>query len=169
MSTRRLKVLFLCAGNSARSIIAESIMLKLAGDRFEPMSAGSKPKAEPNPNALKTLMALNFPVAQARSKSWDLYLGADAPALDFIFTLCDQEAGEVCDVPAGRAITGHWNLTDPAAVTGEAWEIDRAFNDTFRMLRRRIEAFSALPIDALDRASLQHRVDDIARIDDTRA
>ncbi len=169
MLSRRLKVLFLCTGNSARSIMAESIMTKVGGDRFEVFSAGSKPKPAPNPKAIETLSVLGFPTEQARSKSWDAYLGADAPALDFIFTLCDQEAGEMCDMPTGRAITGHWSLTDPAAVTGEPWEIDRAFNDTFRMLRRRIEAFVALPFEALDRASLQNRVDDLARLDDRQS
>jgi arsenate reductase len=164
--TRRFNVLFLCTGNSARSIMAESIMIKVGGSKFNVYSAGSKPRATPNPMAIETLHGFGFPIEQARSKSWDQFVGADAPRMDFIFTLCDQARREQCDIPVDRAITSHWSMEDPSAVNGEAWEIARAFNEVFGMLRRRIEIFAALPVEALDRSSLQSRVDEIARTKD---
>jgi arsenate reductase len=154
-------VLFLCTGNSARSILAEALMSRLGAGRFAALSAGSFPKGEINPHTVPILRSLGFEPSQFRSKSWDEFAGPDAPQLDFVFTVCDDAAGEVCPVWPGKPVTAHWGLPDPAAVTGTEAEIAAAFADTARSLRRRIELFVALPIASLDRLSLQARLREI--------
>ena len=156
-----LNVLFLCTGNSARSIIAEALLNKLGAPRFRAHSAGSYPKGEINPHAVPVLESLGFDAADFRSKSWDEFAGPGAPALDFVFTVCDNAAGEVCPIWPGQPITGHWGVPDPAAVTGSEAVIAAAFGETARRLRNRIELFLALPMAKLDRMSLQTKVREI--------
>jgi arsenate reductase (thioredoxin) len=156
-----LNVLFLCTGNSARSILAEAILARLGGDRFAAFSAGSMPKGEVHPIALHVLEMLNHKTDGFRSKSWDEYAGADAPKLDFVFTVCDNAAGEVCPIWPGQPMTAHWGLPDPAAVEGNDAEIAAAFNETYRMLSNRISIFTSLPLGALDKMSLQSRLNAI--------
>jgi protein-tyrosine-phosphatase len=151
-------VLFLCTGNSARSIIAEAILNKIGGDRFRAFSAGSDPKGQVNPHALALLERMDHPIAELRSKSWNEFSGSDAPKLDFVFTVCDNAANEVCPVWPGQPMTAHWGLPDPAAVEGTPAEIAVAFADTYRMLSNRIGAFANLKLAALDRMSLQQNL-----------
>ena len=162
-------VLFLCTGNSARSIIAEALMNRLGEGRFRAWSAGSFPKGEVNPGALPIVQALGFSPADFRSKSWDEFAGPDAPALDFVFTVCDNAAGEVCPIWPGQPVTAHWGVPDPAAVEGGKAEVAAAFSEAARQLRARIELFLALPIGAIDRLSLQARLREIGDLDDTAA
>jgi len=157
-------VLFLCTGNSARSILAESIMNARGRPHFRAFSAGSFPKGAVHPEALRLLTSLNLPTEGLRSKSWNEFAEPDAPELDFVFTVCDQAAGEVCPAWPGQPITAHWGIPDPAAVKGSAVEIAHAFADAFRMLDRRISLFLALPLASLDRMALTDRVRDIGRI-----
>lgn len=161
MSGRIYNVLFLCTGNSARSILAEAILGRLGAGRFRAFSAGSFPKGEVHPAALRLLNQLDYDTGAFRSKSWDEFSGADAPQLDFIFTVCGNAAGETCPVWPGKPMTAHWGLPDPAAVEGSEAEIAAAFADTYRMLTNRIELFLALPLDAIDAMSLQNRLRDI--------
>ena len=154
-------VLFLCTGNSARSILAEAILNRTGGDRFRAWSAGSDPKGQVNPHALELLDRLGYPNAELRSKSWSEFAAPGAPKLDFIFTVCDNAANEVCPVWPGQPMTAHWGIPDPAAVTGEEKKIAAAFSEAHRTLQRRIELFAALPIKSLDRMSLKKRLDDI--------
>lgn len=161
MPNKVYNVLFLCTGNSARSIIGESIVEKLGQGRFRGFSAGSYPKGAVNPHTIATLEAMRFPTEGLRSKSWDEFARPGAPVMDFVFTVCDEAAGEACPVWPGQPMTAHWGLPDPAAVTGEPWEVDRAFSETFRMLRRRIEILLALPLASLDRLVIQNRVREI--------
>lgn len=154
-------VLFLCTGNSARSILAEAILGKLGKGRFNSYSAGSMPKGEPHPHALKLLKSLGYETGQFRSKSWDEFAQPDAPALDFIFTVCDNAAGEVCPVWPGKPMTAHWGVPDPAAVTGSDAEIAAAFAETYRLMNNRISAFINLPLASIDRLSLINRLKDI--------
>jgi arsenate reductase len=154
-------VLFLCTGNSARSILAEAILNRTGGDLFKGWSAGSDPRGQVNPHALSLLERLGYPTGGLRSKSWDEFTRPDAPALDFIFTVCDNAANEVCPVWAGQPMTAHWGIPDPAAVTGDAHAIDAAFRDTHTTLQRRIELFTALPVKSLDRLSLKRHLDQI--------
>lgn len=163
MTEHRYNVLFLCTGNSARSILAESILRKLGGDRFNAFSAGSQPKGEVNPLALKVLAAQDFPTDGFRSKSWDEFAAPGAPPLQFVFTVCDSAAGEVCPFWPGQPMTAHWGIEDPAAVEGTEIERERAFNDAFRYMRNRIAAFIALPIRSLDTMTLTARFDAIGR------
>jgi arsenate reductase len=158
-----LNLLFLCTGNSARSILAEAIVNRLCshGGRFRAYSAGSHPKGEPNPFALELLRSLDIPTDDLRSKSWDEFAAPGAPQLDFIFTVCDQAAGEQCPYWPGRPMTAHWGLPDPAAVEGSDEAKRKAFFDTFVALRRRIELFTQLPFDALDRMALESRITEI--------
>lgn len=156
-------VLFLCTGNSARSIIAECIMNRVGRGRFKGFSAGSHPKGQVNPHAIALLQKLNFNTDSLRSKPWDEFSGPSAPDLDFVFTVCDDAAGEVCPIWPGQPMTAHWGLPDPAAVTGSETEIAVAFNDAFRMLNNRITIFSNLPIEGLDRMALKRRLDDIGK------
>lgn len=156
-------VLFLCTGNSARSIIAEAILNKIGGDRFRAFSAGSDPKGQVNPHALALLERMDHPIAELRSKSWNEFSGSEAPKLDFVFTVCDNAANEVCPVWPGQPMTAHWGLPDPAAVEGTPAEIAVAFADTYRMLSNRIGAFANLKLAALDRMSLQQNLVQIGK------
>ena len=154
----KYNILFLCTGNSARSILAEAIMAKAAPGRFNAYSAGSHPKGAVNPHALDLLRRLDYPTDGLRSKSWDEFAGPDGPKLDFVITVCDDAAGEVCPVCPGQPMTAHWGLPDPAAVTGSEVDISLAFAETYRMLNNRIAAFANLKLSGLDRLSLQSKV-----------
>ena len=158
-----LNVLFLCTGNSARSIIAEAIMNREGAGQFRAYSAGSHPKGEVNAHALHLLGGLHYPTRDLRSKSWDEFEGPDAPRFDFVFTVCDDAAAEVCPIWPGHPMTAHWGLPDPAAVDGSPAEIALAFADTYRLLNNRITLFMSLPLAALDRLSLQHRLEEIGQ------
>lgn len=161
MTDRIYNVLFLCTGNSARSILAESILNKDGEEHFRAFSAGSHPKGEVHPLALKVLEDSGYPVAGARSKSWDEFAIADAPKMDFVFTVCDNAAGEVCPVWPGQPVTAHWGIEDPAAADGTDLDRERAFVLAFRYLKSRITAFISLPIAKLDRLSLTREVEKI--------
>ncbi|MGE0232258.1 MAG: arsenate reductase ArsC [Flavobacteriaceae bacterium] len=156
-------VLFLCTGNSARSILAEAIMNRLGAGRFKAYSAGSMPKGEVHPITLDTLRMMNHDTAFARSKSWEEFAGKDAPKLDFVFTVCDDAANEVCPVWPGQPMSAHWGIPDPAAVEGSEAEKHLAFDDTYRMLERRISIFVSLPLASIDKLSLQKHLDEIGR------
>lgn len=160
-------VLFLCTGNSARSILAEAIMTTQGAGRFCCFSAGSQPKAEPNPHAISLLKNLGHDTSKMRSKSWDEFATPDAPKMDFIFTVCDNAAGEVCPLWPGHPMTAHWGMPDPAAVSGTEAEIAAVFAATYHALLRRIQVFIALPLDTLDSLALKTKLDDIGQ--DTEA
>lgn len=163
MSGPTYNVLFLCTGNSARSILAEAVMNHLASrdGRFHAYSAGSFPKSRPNPYALDLLRKNHIATDGLRSKPWDEFAAPGAPKLDFVFTVCDQAAGEACPVWPGQPMTAHWGVPDPAAVDGSEEDKRRAFFDAYVALRRRIELFASLPIAALDKMALQRRVREI--------
>lgn len=161
MTDKIYNVLFLCTGNSARSVLAESILKKDGAGRFASYSAGSFPKGQVHPMALEVLQAYGFPHEGFRSKSWDEFSGPDAPQIDFIFTVCDNAAGETCPVWPGHPMTAHWGIEDPAAIEG-AGQRD-AFLEALRLLRRRIELFLALPIAALDELSLKAKLRQIGQ------
>ena len=154
-------VLFLCTGNSARSILAEAILKREGLRDFRSFSAGSQPKGQVHPFALDLLRKMNFDASTFRSKSWNEFTASGAPQLDFVFTLCDDAAAESCPVWPGQPMTAHWGLPDPAAATGNEAEKRLAFADTYRMLRNRISIFVSLPIKSLDMLSLKRRIDDI--------
>ena len=156
-------VLFLCTGNSARSIIAEAILNRAGRGRFKAFSAGSQPKGKINPRTLDLLRKFNYDVSTLRSKSWAEFARAGAPNLDFVFTVCDNAAGEACPLWPGQPITAHWGIPDPAAANGTEAEIALAFKDAYRMLNRRIDLFLALPIQKLDRLVLTTRLKEIGR------
>ena len=156
-------VLFLCTGNSARSIIAEAILNRAGRGRFKAFSAGSQPKGKINPRTLDLLRKFNYDVATLRSKSWAEFAKPGAPDLDFVFTVCDNAAGESCPLWPGQPITAHWGIPDPVAASGTQAEIALAFKDAYRMLNRRIELFLALPIEKLDRLVLTTRLKAIGR------
>ena len=159
---RTHNVLFLCTGNSARSILAESIVNHLGGgSRFKGFSAGSHPKGQVHPYALDLLASLGFPTADAHSKSWDVFAGAGAPHMDFVFTVCNDAAGEACPVWPGHPVTAHWGIADPAAAEGSEMEKRAAFRQTFAALENRIRLFLSLPLGSLDRMALQQRLDAI--------
>ncbi len=160
-----LNVLFLCTGNSARSILAEAIINNLAIGRgqFRGYSAGSHPKGAVNPFALETLRAHQLPTEGLRSKSWDEFASDDAPKMQFVFTVCDQAAAEECPYWPGQPVTAHWGLPDPAAVEGSDEQKQRAFREAFLILRRRIELFASLPLDKLTGLALRDRLRDIGR------
>ena len=162
-------VLFLCTGNSARSIIAEALLNQLGRGRFKAFSAGSFPKGQVNPHALALVEGLGFDIGDFRSKSWDEFARPDAPQMDFIFTVCDDAAGEVCPVWPGRPVSAHWGIPDPAAVQGTPAQIGMAFAEAARQLRNRIGLFVQLPLDKLDRSSLQHRLAGIGKTADEPA
>jgi arsenate reductase (thioredoxin) len=165
MAQHMFNTLFLCTGNSARSVIAEAILNKLGAGRFRAYSAGSQPKGKVNPNTIVLLSGLGYDTSAFRSKSWSEFAKPGAPALDFVFTVCDNAAGEVCPVWPGQPMTAHWGVPDPAEATGTAVEIVFAFKDVYRMLHRRIEVFVALPIRSLDQLSLQSRLSEIGRME----
>jgi protein-tyrosine-phosphatase len=156
-------VLFLCTGNSARSIIAECIINSVGMGRFKGYSAGSNPTRRVHPYALELLEKLNYPTVGLRSKSWEEFTALEAPALDFVFTVCDNAAQEVCPVWPGQPISAHWGVPDPAAATGTEAEIRLAFANTHRMLHNRISIFTSLPLSSLDKLTLQKRLDDIGK------
>ena len=166
MTTRTYNALFLCTGNSARSIMAEAIMNRLGKGRIRAYSAGSYPKGQVHPMALAVLGEHDHDTSELRSKSWDEFAAPGAPALDFVFTVCDNAAGEACPVWAGQPMTAHWGVADPAALEGSETDQLRLFRRTYLELGRRIDLFTNLPIEALDRPSLQA---DLTEIGETEA
>lgn len=163
MSDHALNVLFLCTGNSARSILAESILDRIDPAKFRAFSAGSHPAGRVNPLALELLAKNRFPTEGLRSKNWDEFARPGAPALDFVITVCDNAAGEACPVWPGQPMTAHWGIADPAAAEGADEVKRKAFLDAFLILRRRIELFASLPLARLDKLSLQSRVREIGK------
>ena len=163
MSSATYNVLFVCTGNSARSILAEGLMNHMGQGKFKAFSAGSHPAGAVNPLSLKTLSWLQLPIEGYRSKNWDEFARPDAPQLDFVFTVCDKAAGEVCPVWPGQPMTAHWGLPDPAAVEGDDAQRLQAFQETALALKRRIELMLALPLTTLDKMSLQKAVRDIGQ------
>jgi protein-tyrosine-phosphatase len=160
---RPYNVLFLCTGNSARSILAEAIIDRYSNGQFKGYSAGSFPKGAVNPLALKLLNQMRLPTAHLRSKPWDEFAVAGTPVMDFVFTVCDQAAGEACPVWPGQPVTAHWGIPDPAAVQGSEAERNLAFSDAYRMLERRIKLFLSLPLATLDRMTIIRKVREIGR------
>jgi arsenate reductase len=163
MSNRLYNVLFVCTGNSARSVLAEALLNHLGRERFKAYSAGSTPTGVVNPLTLQALEHLHLDTTGYRSKAWDEFATPDSPPLDFVFTVCDKAAGEVCPVWPGQPMTAHWGMPDPAAVQGSDAEKRQAFLDTALLLKRRIELMLALPVSTLDKISLQHAVRDIGQ------
>ena len=165
MSEKVFNVLFLCTHNSARSIMAEAILNNLAVSRgrFKAYSAGSHPAGNPNPFALKHIQNVGLSITGLRSKNWDEFSGPDAPKLDFVFTVCDNAAKEVCPFWPGQPMTAHWGLPDPAAVQGSDEQKQRAFAEAFRHLSNRINLFTSLPMDKLDKLSLQKKLEQIGK------
>jgi len=156
-------VLFLCTGNSARSIMAEAILNKIGGGRFRAYSAGSQPKGAVHPETIRLLQGLDYDTSGFRSKSWSEFTKPRAPVFDFVFTVCDNAAAETCPVWPGQPMTAHWGVPDPAEATGTEAEIALAFKDTYRMLNQRIGVFVALPIRSLDHLTLQNKLKEIGR------
>jgi protein-tyrosine-phosphatase len=167
MTDRTYNVLFLCTGNSARSILAEAILNQQGMGRFRAYSAGSYPKRQVHPAAIALLKELDHDTEGFRSKSWDEFSGPDAPKLDFVFTVCDNAAGETCPIWPGQPMTAHWGVEDPAAVEGDAQA--QAFWTAYQQLQRRIQLFLALPIEDIDDLSLQSRLKDIGKTADEGA
>jgi len=165
MSDRPFNVLFLCTGNSARSVLAEGILRKDGAGRFNAFSAGSHPKGAVNPFALKVLESYGYPAEGYRSKSWDEFAAPGAPVMDFVFTVCDSAAGEACPIWPGQPMTAHWGIEDPAAIKGTDIEKERAFVTAFRYLKNRISIFVSLPIRSLDRMALGAKLREIGRLD----
>ena len=161
MADRPFNVLFLCTGNSARSIMAEAILNKLGAGKFSAHSAGSQPKGQVHPETIRLLQDLGYDTSGFRSKSWNEFAKPGAPSLDFAFTVCDNAAGETCPIWPGQPMTAHWGIPDPAAVEGTEAEIASAFRDAYLLLQRRIELFANLPVRSLDRMSLQKHLDEI--------
>lgn len=162
-------VLFLCTGNSARSIMAEAILNDVGNGQFRAYSAGSHPKGQVHPEALRLLQSLGHDTAGFRSKSWSEFADPGAPRLDFVFTVCDNAAGEACPLWPGQPMTAHWGVPDPAEAKGTPAEKALAFKEAYRMLERRIGIFTSLPMRSLDRLSLQHKLRDIGRMDGATA
>jgi protein-tyrosine-phosphatase len=169
MSGKPFNVLFLCTGNSARSIMAEAILNKVGAGNFRAYSAGSQPKGRVNPYTIQLLRSLGHDTSGFRSKSWNEFAKPGAPPLDFAFTVCDNAAGEICPVWPGQPMTAHWGVSDPAEAQGSPAEIALAFKDAYRMLNQRIGVFTALPIRSLDQISLQQRLKEIGRMDGATA
>ncbi len=161
MTDRVFNVLFLCTGNSARSVIGEVLVTRLGKGRFRGFSAGSHPKGVVNPRTLELLRQHGYDTSSLRSKSWDEFAQPGAPVMDFVFTVCDDAADEVCPVWPGQPITAHWGVPDPAAATGSDAQIALAFVDAYRALGNRIAIFTSLPAEKLDRSTLQRRVREI--------
>ena len=169
MNDKVYNVLFICTHNSARSILAEGLLNSMGAGRFKAFSAGSHPSGTVNPYALKTLATMRVPTDGYRSKDWAEFAGPGAQELDFVFTVCDNAANEVCPVWPGQPMSAHWGLPDPAAAQGTESQIAFAFSDTWRMLQSRITIFASLPIAGLDRISLQTKIRDIGKIVDAPA
>ena len=165
MSDRLYNALFLCTGNSARSILAEAILRNLGAGRFQAFSAGSQPKGEVHPFAIELLRNLKLDTSFARSKSWNEFAAPGAPKMDFVFTVCDNAANESCPVWPGQPMTAHWGIPDPAAAEGTDAEKHLAFADAYRQLSNRISAFLALPLASIDRMSLQSRLREIGKLE----
>jgi arsenate reductase len=166
MARDPFEVLFLCTGNSARSILAESILNRVGHGRFHAHSAGSMPTGSVNPHALNLLERMGYPTGDLRSKSWDEFAVAGAPEFDFIITVCDNAAGEVCPIWPGKPMRTHWGVPDPAGAVGNDAQIALAFADTHRVLKNRIDLFTSLPMDKLDALSLKRRLDEIGQTND---
>jgi arsenate reductase (thioredoxin) len=164
VADRTYNVLFLCTGNSARSVFGEAIMNKAGGGRFMAYSAGSQPAGSVHPFARELLQKLDHPVSTFRSKSWDEFALPGAPALDFVFTVCDDAAAETCPVWPGQPMSAHWGVPDPVKAQGNEAEKRLAFAEAYRMLNNRISAFISLPLSSLDRLSLKQKLDDIGRL-----
>lgn len=165
MTEKIYNVLFLCTGNSARSIMAEALLRQRGAGRFNAFSAGSQPKGVVNPYALKTLETMGLPTDGFRSKSWDEFAASGAPQMDFVFTVCDSAANEICPVWPGQPMTAHWGIEDPAAVEGTDIEKQRAFATAFRYLRNRIDQFCAIPMHRLDKLAISQRLRDIGQLE----
>ena len=163
MSDQLSNVLFLCTGNSARSILAEAILNRVGKGRFQAFSAGSQPKGEVHSYALQLLGSLNHDVSFARSKSWEEFAAPGAPEMNFVFTVCDSAANEACPVWPGQPMTAHWGIPDPAAVEGTDAENHLAFAEAYRMLNSRISIFTSLPMASIDKLALQRRLDEIGQ------
>ena len=164
MTERIFNVLFLCTGNSARSILAEAILNSVGRGRFRAFSAGSHPTGEVNPFAIELLQKQRFSVANLRSKAWDEFAAPGAPQMDFVFTVCDSAAGEVCPVWPGTPVTAHWGIEDPAAVEGSDEDKRKAFSATSKLLHRRIALFTSLPLTKLDAIAIKHELQEIGRL-----
>jgi protein-tyrosine-phosphatase len=169
VTDRRYNVLFLCTGNSARSIMAEAILSKLDARKFRAYSAGSQPRGQVHPDTLRLLKSLDHDISGLRSKSWNEFAEPGAPPLDFAFTVCDNAAGETCPVWPGQPMTAHWGVPDPAEARGTPAQVALAFKDAYRMLHQRIGVFTALPIGSLDQLSLQSKLKEIGRMDGAAA
>ena len=163
MAARTYNALFLCTGNSARSILAEAILNRLGEGRFDAYSAGSHPRGKVHPMALELLESRGYDISGLRSKSWSEFEGDEAPALDFVFTVCDNAANEVCPIWPGHPVTAHWGVADPAAFEGPVEEQRRVFLRAYMELHRRIELFTCLPIESLDRLALATRLEEIGK------
>ena len=163
MSDRPFNVLFLCTGNSARSVMAEAILNRVAAGKFHAYIAGSQPKGQVHAETIRLLESLDYDTSDFRSKSWSEFAQPGAPALDFVFTVCDDAAGESCPVWPGQPMTAHWGIPDPAAATGSAAEVALAFKQAYRLLAQRIGSFAALPFRSLDRLSLQAKLKEIGQ------
>jgi arsenate reductase (thioredoxin) len=162
-------ILFLCTGNSARSIMAEAILNRAGMGKFHAYSAGSQPKGHVHPETIRLLKNLNYATSAFRSKSWGEFADPGAPLLDFVFTVCDNAAGETCPVWPGQPMTAHWGIPDPAEAKGNAAEVALAFKDAYRMLDRRIGIFVSLPLRSLDQLSLQKKLREIGQMDIAKA
>lgn len=167
MSNKTYNVLFLCTGNTARSILAECILNHDGKDKFKAFSAGSQPKGVVNPFALKVLKSFGYPTEGTSSKSWDVFALPDAPKMDFVFTVCDNAAGEACPLWPGHPMTAHWGIEDPAAVEGSDIDKERAFVEAFRLMRNRIHAFISLPIQSIDKMALKNELTAIGKMEGT--
>ena len=161
MSEKIYNVLFLCTGNTARSILAEGILAHDGQGKFRAYSAGSKPKGMVNPFAIKVLQNFGYPTEGLSSKSWDVFASSDAPKMDFVFTVCDNAAGETCPLWPGQPMTAHWGIADPASVEGTDLDKERAFIEAFRFMRNRIQAFISLPMSAIDKMALKQELSTI--------
>jgi arsenate reductase len=169
VAERVFNVLFLCTGNTARSILAEAILNKDGRGRFRAYSAGSQPKGTINPIALRLLQRLEYPTGGLRSKSWQEFAKPGAPVMDFVFTVCDNAAGEACPVWPGRPVTAHWGIEDPAAVEGSEAEKGAAFIEAHRLLKNRIDAFINLPLKSIDALALGPKLREIGGMDGATA
>jgi arsenate reductase len=169
MADRPYNVLFLCTGNSARSIIAEAVLNRLGAENFRGYSAGSQPKGQINPNTIQLLQSLGYDTSGYRSKSWDEFARAGEPKFDFVFTVCDHAAAEACPVWPGQPITAHWGIADPAEAVGTPAEIALAFKEAYRLLNQWIGIFTSLPLRSLGQLTLQGRLREIGRIEGATA